>query len=81
MKNTLTDLNNHLFMALERLNDDDLSGEELDKELKRSSSVANIAEAIVHNADIQIRALKLKSEMGSLAGLPQNILPSPDKAK
>lgn len=36
MKNTLSDLNNYLFEAIERINDDELSMEELDKELKRS---------------------------------------------
>ncbi len=81
MKNTLTDLNNHLFMALERLNDDDLTEEQLDRELKRSNSVAKIAESIVHNADIQVKALRLKNEMGPMAVVPQNILPAPDKAQ
>lgn len=36
MKNTLGDLNNHLFAQLEKLGDDDLTGEELESELKRS---------------------------------------------
>ena len=36
MKNTLTDLNNHLFAQLEKLGDDDLTGEELNTEIKIS---------------------------------------------
>jgi hypothetical protein len=32
MKNKLVDLNDHLFCAIERLNDDDLKGEELNIE-------------------------------------------------
>lgn len=34
-RNKLTDLNNHLFEQLERLNDGDLEGEELEKEIKK----------------------------------------------
>ena len=39
MKNTLSDLNNYLFESIERLNDDSLSDEELEKEIKRSEAV------------------------------------------
>lgn len=37
MKNTLTDMHNILFEQLERLNDEDLSEEQLDRELRRSA--------------------------------------------
>lgn len=33
MKNTLGDLNNHLFAELERLSDEDLKGDELVEEM------------------------------------------------
>ena len=35
MKNTLSDLNNYLFESIERLLDDDLTDEELEKEKQR----------------------------------------------
>jgi hypothetical protein len=79
MKNTLTDLNNHLFMALERLNDDSLDAEQLRNEMKRSQGIASLAEAIVHNADVQLKAIKLRDEMGAVthvSDIPQNILPN-----
>lgn len=44
MRNKLTDLNNHLFEQLERLNDDELSEEELEKEIKRSKAMEGIIE-------------------------------------
>lgn len=43
MKNSLQDLNNYLFESLERINDDDLTDEELEKEIKRSEAVTKVA--------------------------------------
>ena len=81
MKNTLSDLNNHLFCAIERLNDDTLSSEQMRDELKRSQGIASLAEAIVHNADVQLKAIRMRDEMGitTHADIPQNILPSPEE--
>ena len=36
MKNTLSDLNNHLFAQLERLGEEDLDEEEIKKEVQRA---------------------------------------------
>lgn len=59
-KNTLNDLNDHLFEMLERLNDDDLEGEELEKELKRARGMSNIAAQIIENGrlayDVMVHA-------------------------
>ena len=38
MNNKLIDLNNLLFEQLERINDDDLSDDELEKQLKKSET-------------------------------------------
>lgn len=56
MKNTLGDLNNHLFAQLEKLGDDDLTGEELESELKRTDAICDISEQIIKNGELQYKA-------------------------
>lgn len=56
MKNTLTDLNNHLFMQLERLNDEDIKGEELQKEMERAKAISGIATQIINNGSLVLKA-------------------------
>ena len=55
-KNRLIDLNDHLFMQLERLNDDNLIGADLDRELKRSKGMTDVADKVIRNADLLLRA-------------------------
>lgn len=57
MKNTLSDLNNHLFEQLERLNDDDLDDDQLEKEIKRSEGMTKIAEQIIRNGELAYKAM------------------------
>lgn len=64
MKNKLSDLNNHLFAQLERLNDEDLTGDELMEEIERAKAVKNISMQIVENASLQLRAVELQCEYG-----------------
>lgn len=62
MKNTLTDLNNYLFESLERINDDDLTKEELQIELERSKQVVNVSKTVVENARLMLDATKHADE-------------------
>ena len=62
MKNTLGDLNNHLFAELERLSDEELKGEDLKEEIMRAKSVTEIASRIIDNANTVLEAEKFKAE-------------------
>ena len=64
MKNTLGDLNNYLFEQIERLQDDNLSGEELEKEIKRSEAVQGIARTIIDNGALVLKARMHMDEYG-----------------
>ena len=64
MKNRLSDLNNHLFMQLERLGDEGLGAEEIEKEVKRTEAIVDVAEKIIGNAALTLSACKLVAEHG-----------------
>lgn len=59
MKNKLVDLNNHLFEMIERLNDDELNNDELEKEIKRANAMSSISKQIIDNAKVELEATKL----------------------
>jgi hypothetical protein len=64
MKNKLTDLNNHLFAQLERLGEEGLTAEQIEQEGKRSEAIVAVAEQIVRNADLQLKAATLIANHG-----------------
>lgn len=62
MKNKLEDLNNILFETLERLQDDEMTDEEFEKERKRSQAVVNVANAVIENGRLALDVLKHQAE-------------------
>ena len=65
MKNTLTDLNNYLFESIERLMDDELPDEDLEKEIRRSEAVQKVAKTIIDNGALALQAQKHFDEYGA----------------
>jgi len=66
MKNTLTDLNNHLFAQIERLGDEKMTAKQLDFEDIRTKNIVGIAKEVIANG-----RLVLDSQI-KLADIPQN---------
>lgn len=64
MKNKLSDLNNHLFAQIERLGDEDLDSEQIEKEAKRGEAIVAVADQIIRNADLQFKAANLLANHG-----------------
>ncbi len=62
MKNKLSDLNDHLFSQIERLGYETLKGEDLQQELDRARGITVISQQIIQNADLVLKAEKMKRE-------------------
>lgn len=69
-RNKLIDLNNHLFEALERINDENLKGESLQEEMARAKTITQIGNTIINNASLALEAKKYKDEFGRGTTLP-----------
>lgn len=63
-KTTLNDLNEYLFQELDRLTNEDLSTEDLDKEIKRSDALQRVAKTIIDNGTLALQAKKHLDEYG-----------------
>ncbi len=85
-KNRLSDLNDHLFAQIERLADEDLTSEQIDKEVKRGNTIIAAADQILRHATLQIQAAKMVSDYDGSdprAHLPIMVKPAaatPEKA-
>ena len=66
MKNNLSDLNNHLFLMLETLEDDKMTDKRLEKELKKAQATCSISSQILKVASVQISAIKTAEQCGLL---------------
>lgn len=56
MGKSINELNDILFDQLQRLNSEGMKEEELEKEIKRSKAITDVAKNIIENADLALRA-------------------------
>lgn len=63
--NNLQDLNMILFNQLDALDNPDLAGEELEKQVKKSETIVKVAGTIINNAELALRAQKQFDEYGT----------------
>ena len=72
MRNTLGDLNNHLFAQLERLGEEDLTSEELAQEMNRAKAISDVASQIIANGSLVLKAQSMMdNRLDAEAKLPK----------
>lgn len=64
MKNKLSDLNNHLFAQLERLSDEGLSAEDVEREVQRADAIVDVSDQVLQIANASLKAAKLFADHG-----------------
>jgi hypothetical protein len=82
MKNGIQDLRNHMFVLLEELNDADIAkdAKRLEATLKRADAGAQVAQAIINTAKVEVDFLRVTGAKRG-TGFLENMktLPEPSK--
>ena len=78
MRNTLTDLNNYLFEQLERINNDELTQEQLEVELRKTDSIVKVSEKIIQNCELAFKTMQHLDSYGYNAKKDRQIPPMLD---
>lgn len=63
-RNKITDLNDHLFAQLERLNDEEIEDKKMELEFEKAKAISSIASQIIKASKLQLDAIKLMSVNG-----------------
>ena len=53
-RNGMNDLRDHLFAALERLNDDELTPEQLATEVEKAQAISNLSNSVINSAKAEV---------------------------
>lgn len=72
MEQNLSALNGYLFDQLDRLNEEDMTEEQLKKEVIRSKAVSDVAGKVIDNANLALQASKFEAiQFGEEQELPK----------
>lgn len=62
--NSLADLNEYLFNALDAITNDDLTDEQLQREIAKSQAITKVAETVIRNGELALKTMELVNEYG-----------------
>lgn len=65
----MNDLRDHLFAALERLNDDELTPEQLATEVEKAQAISNLSNSVINSAKAEVDFMKATGMIGTTSNL------------
>ena len=73
-RNKLSDLRDHIFAALERLDDEELTNEQIKNEIEKAKSIAMVGSVIINSAKIEIDYLKATGMIDTTSDLFKSVV-------
>jgi hypothetical protein len=73
--NKLSDLRDHIFMALERLADEDMSNEKVQQEVEKAKAIAQLSATIIASAKVEIDYINAVGLVDSQSELFKSVNP------
>ena len=70
-RNTLGDLNDHMFAELERLGDESMDETRMKAEIERARAITGIAQQVIANANTVLRTLEFQDSQVGDATVPR----------
>lgn len=77
MKNKVSDVRDHLVAMLERLDDDNLTVEEMNQVIERAKTTTLVATTYIGAVKVELDAIRLMDETGKLAAAVAAPQPAP----
>ena len=73
-RNKLSDLRDHMFAALERLEDEELTTDQIKNEIENAKSIAMVGSVIINSAKIEIDYLKATGMIDTTSDLFKSVV-------
>jgi len=68
-RNKMNDLRDHLFAALERLDNDELTADDLQKEIEKAEAISGLGNVIINSAKIEVDFMKATGMISTTSDL------------
>ena len=73
-RNKLSDLRDHMFAALERLDDEEMTTDQIKNEIEKAKSIAMVGSVIINSAKIEIDYLKATGMIDTTSELFKSVV-------